>query len=476
MADDTTRPDDGLLDKKQVTRRAFLTSVAALGGGVLLSACGGKPIKAHSTPPAQGAAEVQPTVPPPIVVNKNAKKTVSFWYEWGTTPQVNAVRAAVNAFVKENPDISVKLTTAAQVDTKLVPAITAGNPPDLSGFYFISSLAARRGLMPVDDYLAKSKVIREQDYTDVQWESETWQGKKYGVPSQENGPRIGLCWNKGLFEAAGLDPDKGPTTLDELYDYTFKLTKQDKHGNLRQIGFDPRDAMGSSEGFFMWWSGTKEMPYFSDGGKKLHLNNPDLIKGVEWTAKIYKKLGPEKIAGFRNSYGTWTAPSSSFAQGKQAIQVNGYWAPGELKAGGKPGLKFGYGWLPVPTNKRFMLTGGHSLTIPRGSQNPDTAFKLIEFFATTKAGQLMFDNTGFLNGNLQFLKNGNFNSTPDVKWFINAGHDAEAQTSTPPPLPVWQEVTTRFESGMDEVVRGKRSAKDMLDELQSEMQKTLDQV
>ena len=32
-----------------------------------------------------------------------------------------------------------------------------------------------------------------------------------------------LLWNKGLFKQAGLDPEKPPTTLDEVYEYAKKI-------------------------------------------------------------------------------------------------------------------------------------------------------------------------------------------------------------------------------------------------------------
>lgn len=474
MANETTRTDEGVPEKNPLTRRTFIMGV---GGAAFMAACGGKAIAPKATLPAAAAPaeEAQPTVPPPVVVNENASKSVAFWYGWNTPPQAKAARESIKAFAKDNPDISVKLTTGAQVDTKLIPAITAGNPPDVSHLFSAVPLAARNALMALDEYLDASEIIKADNYTEAQWNAVTWEGKRYAVPSLENGPRIGLIWNKGLFKKAGLDPERGPATLDELLQYHEKLTEVDKNGNVRVIGFDPRDAMASSEGFFQWWASANDVDYYSADGKTLNINDPKLIEGVQFVADIYKKLGPEKIAGFRNSYGTWTGPDSSFAQGKQAMQINGYWTPGELKAGGDPNQKYAYGWLPVASKEKFMLYGGHSMAIPRGAKDPATAFKLIEFFTTARAGQIMFDNTGFLNGNKEFFNQGSFRFAPDVKWFLTAGQESKVKAASPTPIPVFEEVRTRFESGVDEVVRGKRTAKNMLDELQSQMQKTLDE-
>ena len=39
-----------------------------------------------------------------------------------------------------------------------------------------------------------------------------------------------LFWNKRAFEEAGLDPNKPPTTWDELWEYADKLDKKNADG------------------------------------------------------------------------------------------------------------------------------------------------------------------------------------------------------------------------------------------------------
>jgi len=41
--------------------------------------------------------------------------------------------------------------------------------------------------------------------------------------------------------------------------------------------------------------------------------------------------GVQKIGGFHNSYGTWTeSPTAAMPSGVEDMNINGYWAPGEL--------------------------------------------------------------------------------------------------------------------------------------------------
>jgi ABC-type glycerol-3-phosphate transport system substrate-binding protein len=47
-------------------------------------------------------------------------------------------------------------------------------------------------------------------------------GKVYGIPT--NGYTLGILYNRKMFQAAGLDPDKPPTTWDDFRNYAKKLT------------------------------------------------------------------------------------------------------------------------------------------------------------------------------------------------------------------------------------------------------------
>ena len=54
--------------------------------------------------------------------------------------------------------------------------------------------------------------------------SVTWDGKTYGVPT--NNETMALIWNAGLFEEAGLDPEKPPATWDDLVSYSKQIKQK----------------------------------------------------------------------------------------------------------------------------------------------------------------------------------------------------------------------------------------------------------
>jgi ABC-type glycerol-3-phosphate transport system substrate-binding protein len=63
-------------------------------------------------------------------------------------------------------------------------------------------------------------------------------GKIYGIPCTD-WVEV-LIYNKDMFRAAGLDPEKPPRTIAEFTEAQRKLTKKDAQGNITQTGISFR--------------------------------------------------------------------------------------------------------------------------------------------------------------------------------------------------------------------------------------------
>ncbi|RYD39359.1 MAG: extracellular solute-binding protein, partial [Verrucomicrobiaceae bacterium] len=86
----------------------------------------------------------------------------------------------------------------------------------------------------------------------------SYEGKLYGTGFT---PDVSvLLWNKDLFEAAGLDPEKPPTTLAELQDYATKIHET----NPEVAGYYFSGSCGGCNIFtqapMMWGSGATLLP------------------------------------------------------------------------------------------------------------------------------------------------------------------------------------------------------------------------
>ena len=103
---------------------------------------------------------------------------------------------------------------------------------------------------------ASKGYLEELKPEDVGWSTEdfwpgamksvTWEGKTYGVPT--NNETMALIWNADIFKRAGLDPDKAPATWDDVVTYSKQI--HDKVG-VAGYGLVARKNAGNTPYRFM---------------------------------------------------------------------------------------------------------------------------------------------------------------------------------------------------------------------------------
>ena len=64
------------------------------------------------------------------------------------------------------------------------------------------------------DDVATALELTENDFAPIAWNGGLYQDKRYGIPLDVH--PAGLFYNKTVMEKAGADPEKPPTTGDEL--------------------------------------------------------------------------------------------------------------------------------------------------------------------------------------------------------------------------------------------------------------------
>jgi ABC-type glycerol-3-phosphate transport system substrate-binding protein len=118
-------------------------------------------------------------------------------------------------------------------------------------------------------------------------------GKIYGVPV--GGYALGLIYNRKLFQEAGLDPNKPPTTWDEVREYAKKLTDPAKG----RAGFAELSKGNQGGWHFTAWK-------YSFGG--------DLVqqKDGKWTATFNDENGVKALQTLKDM--RWTDKSMTEQQ------------------------------------------------------------------------------------------------------------------------------------------------------------------
>ena len=195
-----------------LTRRGFLRGSAALAGGLAIAAC----VAPTTTSDAEPAKEA-------VVLR--------YRHRFGRECD-NHARWAQQYNEDVYPDAFVKMECFPGADyfkklNTLIAGGTIGDAfwiPSIEGFYRLAASGASR---PLDDLIAESDYNLSQLYP-LNVEAASLNGKIYGLPQLAHPCRVGLFYNPGLFDEAGIDYPSDTWTYDDLLVAASELTNEEE--------------------------------------------------------------------------------------------------------------------------------------------------------------------------------------------------------------------------------------------------------
>ena len=455
--------------KLRLTRRSLLRHSALAGAGVLVAACApSQPAAKPTSAPAE--TKVQEPAATPVAPAAGGV-TLQFWAAWGQMLRVWEDIQKLDVYKELIGNNAVELKTGFSAEV-LLTAVSGGTPPDAvahpAGQYL--DYYARGVLLPVDDLVAASTIIKKENYLEGSWNNGFWKGVQYGVPALEGFLRYGLNYNARLVEEAGLDPDKPPHTWSEVLEWHKALTKFDNAGNLVRIGLDPYDAMGGSlqfdNGFFaaLSWG----WDWFDEEKGTFDLANDKMAESLEVMGEFYKIAGPDNMAGMRQveGQGTW---GGSFNTEVQAMIIEGYWHPGETTFE-KPEVAEHNraSWAPVPDSRRDAKVqgyGGHYILLFKDAPHAKEAFKIAEVVNTKEACDLIFKVVGWLPALKPYLETVDPKTYNGLEFYMQSVKEA-TDWHTPARCPITGFVQTQYIELREAVYRGQMTGKQAAEEMQ----------
>jgi multiple sugar transport system substrate-binding protein len=353
-------------------------------GSMLLASCGGAPATqappVATEAPAQAAtgaptqAATEPAVDrnySPDIPDPTEPVTIAFanFNDMESTYWQN-LKTEFEA-IHPNIKIEYQVVPGEEMFDKLLAQIAAGNPPDAAyvSDWMTGSLAQNEGLVPLDDFIAKSKSIDLADYVPAFLGTSQVGGVQYGIPMASE--TTGLFYRTDRFEEVGLDPNHPPETWDELTEYAEKLTDtaNSKYGF---VVFAPESAYYFYP--WLWQAGATQL-------------NPDDPMDVTWdseagqrAANFYVNLAKYSPKDLLNAT-SWDG-RVSFANGDVGMMVAGAWFAGTLLTE-FPDATGKWAAAPLPKDKRCATTiAGDHLVIFKASKHPEAAYKWIEFLSS----------------------------------------------------------------------------------------------
>jgi multiple sugar transport system substrate-binding protein len=397
------------------------------------------------------------------------------WPEW--------INPKIDAYKKVKPDVAIGFVTFkwGEMMPKLLTATAGGTSPNLiiQDRFRMAGWASRGGATAIDDYIAQFN-IKKEDYIPATWAECVWQGKTYALPWETDGRFI--FWNKDIFSAAGLDPEKAPPTEDwqAMTDMAKKLTKTASDGSVDVMGFVPTQTLGAVYGnggdiVYAWANGA----VFLKDPKTAFMDDPKLVETLTWEADCQTAVGGvDKASTFSSGWPT-TAGYSPFGAGKLAMMTNGDW---NLATFAKyyPDLKFGMApWkMKGDASKSTGFAGGFCMAIPAGAKDMPASFDWL-MYLLSEANQIDVGVT--LQAIPALTKAANSDAVvkssafPDLRKMANASMQ---YANFRPITPVGDNIQTLWAylgDGRDWVLYGKKTPAQACKDMQDQVQKALDE-
>lgn len=318
----------------------------------------------------------------------NAETELTMYYPiavGGALTQV--VDGIVADFEAANPDISVTAVYSGNYDdtrVRALSALNAGEPAQLAVMFSIDAY----DLIEQDLIVAFDDVI--QTDAEKAWLGSFYpalmangviEGKTWGIPFQRS--TIVAYYNKDKFRAAGLDPEKAPTTWDELIDMGKALTGDGTYG-----------LMIPSTGYPYWMfqalaiQNGKEL--MSNDGLTTYFNDDAVVDTLKFWQSLSQEHGimPEGTV-------EWGTLRQAFLEGQTAMMWH---STGNLTAV-KNSATFDFGVAMLPGKVRLgSPTGGGNFYLFKDTSDEEkaAALKLIKFMTAPEQAATWSISTGYM--------------------------------------------------------------------------------
>ena len=342
---------------------------------------------------------------------------IEYWqYNFGV--RVDAMNALIEQFHEANPDVRVLHNSEfpyANFRDELAASAPAGVGPDVVTLFYgwIPAFVDAGYLVPLPAEDFPEEWI-ESHFSPMVANSK-FEGSYWAVPTAVRS--LALFWNKDIFEAAGLDPETPPATLDEFVDIAIATTTYDGDAeimNITQQGYAPQ-LSGQAHHWFRevllrQYGG---VPYNEDNTEVL-FNSPEGCEAFAWLASFETehKTGSNDL---------FNGATESFLTGTAALHIDGSFRLGAI-AKDYPDLNFGVAELPVGPNGERSTFGSywtHGITRRAAADEArmEAATRFLQFITTAEAGALWVDMVGELPAQLESIGDPELQADPRLGAF-----------------------------------------------------------
>ena len=312
-----------------------------------------------------------------ITTAKSITGTLTYWPEGGqTNASYQAWVARIADFQKAYPEARVEMTETQDRDAKLVAAVAAGTPPDVTVHdrYTIFG-ASQRGVMQDLQKWAKTAGIRGEDQQPWCWDEVFREGKLWGLPYSTDTRMVYV--NAEHLKKAGI-PLTPPRGLDD-FDRMMRQLNVGSPGSWQRLGFVP---WGNWNNWRLYgWGWIHGGDWYEAKANRVTMELPKNIAALEWELTRARELGGYEAAQAFRSGQPKSGTMDMFKAGtlsaviNSTSQLSGVFAAKDLD------------WIvwPIPpapgVGRSHTWSGGFANVLPVGIKNPDASFALAQYLS-----------------------------------------------------------------------------------------------
>ncbi|PCJ17602.1 MAG: hypothetical protein COB02_13335 [Candidatus Cloacimonadota bacterium] len=372
---------------------------------------------------------------------------LNIWVTYNSE-QYDVYKKLVKTFEKRhNVSIKVSKEPHGGFGDKLFYACSSNTAPDIArlDIGLVPKFAVGKALYALDDLGIKKL---EKDLFKAALDSgkvrvQDGSIKTFGIPDEFT--TLALFYNKDLFEEAGLDPNKAPTTWDEFLEYSKKLTKDiDGDGLTDQYAFAMKNTL--------WWS----LPFLYSHGanivneEKLEclLDSKNAIESLKFQINLFK-LGYEAGSWRKGSI----TPDSGFKSSRFAMIFSGPW---NLTNFSRSNINFGVALIPGNPKLNIKSTtnvGGNANVILKSTKSPKLAFKFLAYLASEEVQKILIKELNAIPIHLGLERNGVKMESQELQIFAEQAKYAVSR----PKIPGYDKIENIVNAEVETAFNGSRT-------------------
>ena len=425
-------------------------------------------------------------------------KVITLWHAFKQEETV-VFREMIRGFEEEYErehgiPLRVELTYVSYDDmfTKLRTAAMARITPDIAFLDSIkvTDLAFGKGAIPVNElegFIERYGTIENaaKEFVPASFDAGIVNRlgvvNLYGLPVQTT--TVALFWNRQIFReraadlrAAGLDPSRAPRDWDELIAYGLVLNSAD--GSV--FGYGMHGSMWFNFPVFNMY-GLEFIEYNEDGTAKAVVNTPRGRAAFERILKIANS-GAEGGAWRRANM----SPDQGFLNRRYAMMLTGPWSVENLA---NAGLEFDIALIPGPSQQEIdeldlgslfdpesnrgsnpyssSNVGGQTGVIMRTCEDPELAYKVLEFFTSEPVQRRWASQLGQIPVRLAAWEDLDTSRYPFMPIFMEQLLTAKRI----PQIPLYGTLESEiFNPEMDLLLQGSQTPEQMLTRMERQME------